>query len=287
MKKLLLSAALLMGAVSMQAQIYTEVEENTYAITCSVEDLKAAYDETHFTQLGNDGMTFADGEVILDNEDFTLTSVKDSYFWIEAGSGKWQDMQKDFPDYTGYVNLGSNLSDRGWELAAESETGMDNPSIFFLSDCWQQWQSILKFTPKKDGKLSFGVYAGDNQRVIGIFREATEEQMNAGDLGGLVAVTNFRNDGENGTVAKAPAYVEGDVKAGNVYGILGGGNKNLALHQIKFVPTGGGTGITNVDAQAEKTVEAYYTLDGTRVSTPAKGIYIVKYSDGTAKKVVK
>ena len=46
MKKLLLSAALLMGAMSMSAQILTEVEEGTYAITSTLEELQAAYDET-------------------------------------------------------------------------------------------------------------------------------------------------------------------------------------------------------------------------------------------------
>ena len=277
MKKLLLSAALLMGAVSMQAQILTEVEENTYAITATLEDLKAAYDESYFTQLGESGITFEDGAVIFENEDLTISSVQRSYWWISGG--KLSNIKADFPNYTGYVNLGSNLADNKWT--------QNTPVVFFLSECWQEWQSILKVVPKKAGKLSFGVYAGDNTRSIGIFNEATEAEMNEGYLGEFKGITDFRNDGENGTVANAPAYVEADVEAGKTYGLLGGGAKNLCLHQIKFVPTGGGTGITNVDAQAEKTVEAYYTLDGTRVSNPVKGIYIVKYSDGTAKKVVK
>ena len=58
MKKLLLSAALLMGAVSMQAQILTEVEENTYAITATLEDLKAAYDTKNGTPTAAAPMVF-------------------------------------------------------------------------------------------------------------------------------------------------------------------------------------------------------------------------------------
>lgn len=41
----------------------------------------------------------------------------------------------------------------------------------------------------------------------------------------------------------------------------------------------------NQDAVAE--VEGYYTLDGVKVQQMTKGIYIVKYADGSAKKVVK
>lgn len=277
MKKLLLSAALLMGAMSMSAQILTEVEEGTYAITSSLEELQAAYDESHFSQLGTAGLNFEDNEVILDNEDLTIYSVKTSYFWLSGG--KLSDIQKDFPNYTGYVNLGSNLADRNWT---------DNPpTLFYLTDAWQQWQSILKVVPKKNGTLSFGVYAGDNTRTIGIFNEATEEDYANEYYGEFKAFTDFRNDGENGTVKNAPAYVETKAEAGRIYGLLGGGATNLCMHQIKFIPDGG-TGITNVEtAKGEKTVEAYYTLDGMRVNEPVKGVYIVKYSDGTAKKIVK
>lgn len=277
MKKLLLSAALLMGAMSMSAQILTEVEEGTYAITSTLEELQAAYDESHFSQLGTSGVNFEDGEVILDNEDLTIYSVKTSYFWITGG--KLGDIQKDFPSYTGYVNLGSNLSDRDWTKTP--------PTVFFLTDCWQEWQSILKVVPKKNGTLSFGVYAGDNSRTIGIFNEATEADYADNYFGEFKGITDFRNDGENGTVKNAPAYVEATVEADRIYGLLGGGAKNLCLHQIKFIPSTG-TGIENIEStEGEKTVEAYYTIDGARVNEPVKGIYIVKYSDGTAKKIVK
>ncbi len=277
MKKLLLSASLIMGAMSLQAQVLTEVEENTYAITATLDELKAAYDESRFTALGDAGLTFEDGEVILDNEDLTIYSVKTSYFWVSGG--KLGDIQKDFPSYTGYVNLGSNLSDRDWSVSA--------PSLFFLADAWQEWQSILKVVPKKNGTLSFGVYAGDNTRTIGIFNEATEADYADNYFGEFKGITDFRNDGENGTVKNAPAYVEATVETGRIYGLLGGGARNLCLHQIKFIPDNG-TGIVNVEAsEGEKTVEAYYTIDGVRVNEPIKGIYIVKYSDGTSKKTVK
>ncbi len=276
MKKLLLSAALLLGVMSAQAQILTEVEEGTYAITATLEELKAAYDASRFTALGDAGITFEDGELIFENDDLAIYSVQTSYFWVSGG--KLGDIKKDFPDYTGYVNLGSNLPDRDWTVTP--------PTIFLLSEAWQEWQSILKVVPKKDGKLSFGVYAGDNSRTIGIFNEAFEEEWDLGYFGEFKAITDFRNDGENGTVKNAPAYVEADVEAGRIYGLLGGGNRNLCLHQIKFIPSEG-TGISNVETEGEKTVETYYTIDGSRVNEPVKGIYIVKYTDGTAKKIVK
>lgn len=276
MKKLLLSASLIMGAMSLQAQVLTEVEENTYAITATLDELKAAYDESHFTQLGDAGVTFEDGEVVFENEDLTISSVQRSYFWVSGG--KLSDIKNDFPNYTGYVNMGSNLPDRDWTVTA--------PTLFVLSDAWSEWQSILKVVPKKDGKLSFGVYAGDNTRSIGIFNEATEEDMNNNYFGEFKAVVDFRNDGENGTVKNAPAYVEADVENGRIYGLMAGGTRNQCLHQIKFVPSGD-TGVTNINVEGEKTIEAYYTLGGVRVNTPAKGVYIVKYSDGTTMKVAK
>lgn len=47
------------------------------------------------------------------------------------------------------------------------------------------------------------------------------------------------------------------------------------------------TGIENVTATGEEAVEvARYALDGTQLSAPAKGINIIKMSDGTTKKVI-
>ena len=51
--------------------------------------------------------------------------------------------------------------------------------------------------------------------------------------------------------------------------------------------TNASTGIVSTTADISKrTVVGYFGLDGTRLQTPRKGINIVKYADGSSKKVV-
>ena len=46
------------------------------------------------------------------------------------------------------------------------------------------------------------------------------------------------------------------------------------------------TGIEGVENDVHKSVAAYYSVDGTLLNAPVKGINIVKYTDGTSKKVI-
>ena len=55
---------------------------------------------------------------------------------------------------------------------------------------------------------------------------------------------------------------------------------------VVFSNEGTTDGIGSVDAAAGKKVEAYYSLSGRRLSVPQKGLNIVKFADGTARKVV-
>ena len=45
------------------------------------------------------------------------------------------------------------------------------------------------------------------------------------------------------------------------------------------------TGISGTSAGAAAAPVAYYTTGGRRVSRPERGIYLVRYSDGTVRKV--
>lgn len=276
MKKILLSAMALMSMAAVQAQdvpyIFTEVEANTYAITMSPEDMAGKYDATWCEAAWNIGVAFPAETVMFENDKLTITAGTNNTP-VYNQNNKISDIQKDFPSYTGYVNLGSNLPDKGW-------TG--DEQIFDLNEWAIGNHGIVVVTPKVDGTLKFGVYAGDNTREIGIYKLDLE---NLEDFG-WVSYEQFRNDGENGTVKNAPFYIEGEVKAGVQYALMAGSNKNLNMHQITFVP-GTGTGIAGVETSAEKSVEAYYTLDGVRLNAPAKGVNIVKYTDGTTVKVVK
>jgi hypothetical protein len=46
------------------------------------------------------------------------------------------------------------------------------------------------------------------------------------------------------------------------------------------------TAVSDATAAAEGEVVAYYTLSGQKVAQPTKGVYVVKYANGTSKKVV-
>ncbi|MCD8290392.1 MAG: hypothetical protein LUC91_02695 [Prevotella sp.] len=47
------------------------------------------------------------------------------------------------------------------------------------------------------------------------------------------------------------------------------------------------TGINAISTDMQdKTVSSYYTIDGKQINAPTKGINIVRYSDGTTKKIM-
>lgn len=177
------------------------------------------------------------------------------------------------------MNAGSTLDQNNWE---EGITIQDIATVKAAN------QGIVAVTPKKAGVLSFGVYAGNNSREIGIYKLATDDEKAEGEFGAMIAMNNFRNDGENGTVENAPAFVEAQVEAGRQYALIAGGNKNLCLHQIKFVAQGGSVdGISSAETTTVKNITAIYTLAGAQVSSLQDGVNIVKYSDGTSAKIVK
>lgn len=249
--------------------ILSEVEPNTFAVTMTQENINDAFEAAWVSAAWNIGVALPTGTVMADNENITIKSAFDGSP-VYTANGKLTEMQKDFPSYTGYINLGSKLSNTDW-------TGEE--LILSASEIGKTGQAVISVTPKTDGVLKFGVYAGDNSRSIGIFRLATEEDIDNDDLGGWVSYYNFRHDGEtaldNGTIPEkgTPAYVEGAVEAGREYLLIGGGATNLTLHQISF--TAGTSGISSVATETTVSNGAIYNLAGQRVSAPVRGqIYI-------------
>lgn len=62
--------------------------------------------------------------------------------------------------------------------------------------------------------------------------------------------------------------------------------QNVAGSKITVVFTTESTGIDGVEAAGSNEEVARYTLDGRKLSAPQKGVNIVKYADGSTKKVV-
>lgn len=282
MKKILLSAiAFVAGLTSVNAQlpqILSKVADGTYAVTMTQEEIAAAFDAQWVTDAWSMGAALPAGTIMYEDEDINIQAAVDKTPVYTSG-GKITQIKEEFPGYTGYVNLGSTLAQNNW---AEDVTIQD------IADAKANNQGIVAVTPKKAGVLSFGVYAGDNSRIIGIYKLATEAEKENDNFGSMIAMNNFRNDGENGTVKNAPAYVEAKVEAGRQYALVGGGSKNLCMHQIKFVAEGGVVdGINAAETSAVKNITAIYTVSGAQVSSLQNGVNIVKYSDGTSVKVVK
>lgn len=276
MKKFFLSAAiLLVGLTTTSAQvpyILSEVADNTYAVTMSQEDITAKFDAAWCAAAWNVGVALPAGTVMFENEEVIIKAGVDNTP-VYTANNKLSQIQKENPGYTGYVNLGSSLAQNNWK---------GDEQILVLSEYAVSNHGIVVVTPKVDGTLRFGVYCGDNSREIGIYKL---DEENLEDYG-WVATNNFRNDGENGTVKNAPAYVEGEVKSGCDYALMAGGNKNLNMHQITFIPAGG-AGLKGAVSSTEKVAVSYYTINGVNMKSPVKGVNIVKYSDGTTAKVIK
>jgi hypothetical protein len=62
--------------------------------------------------------------------------------------------------------------------------------------------------------------------------------------------------------------------------------QNVAGSKITVIFTTEATGIDGVEAAGSNEEVARYTLDGRKLSAPQKGVNIVKYADGSTKKVV-
>jgi hypothetical protein len=69
------------------------------------------------------------------------------------------------------------------------------------------------------------------------------------------------------------------------------GSQSSVSYSIGFVVNGeveddDVTAVSSAAVEAEGEVVGYYTLNGQKVSEPTKGVYVVKYANGTSKKVV-
>lgn len=87
------------------------------------------------------------------------------------------------------------------------------------------------------------------------------------------------------TVKNGKLVVTG-VKAGNTTVTLNFCSNGISTTATVNVKVTQATGITDTQTSADVREMARFTIDGKRISQPQRGINIVKYSDGTVKKVV-
>lgn len=89
----------------------------------------------------------------------------------------------------------------------------------------------------------------------------------------------------NATVKDGKLVVTG-VKAGNTTVTLNFCSNGISTTATVNVTVTQATGITDTQTSADVREVARFTIDGKRINQPQRGINIVKYSDGTVKKVV-
>ena len=87
------------------------------------------------------------------------------------------------------------------------------------------------------------------------------------------------------TVKNGKLVVTG-VKAGNTTVTLNFCSNGISTTATVNVTVTQATGITGTQTSADVREVARFTIDGKRINQPQRGINIVKYSDGTVKKVV-
>lgn len=102
----------------------------------------------------------------------------------------------------------------------------------------------------------------------------------------IKTVKSVRNDNIATATVKDDKLVVTGVKAGNTTVTLNFCSNGISTTATVNVKVTQATGITDTQTSADVREVARFTIDGKRINQPQRGINIVKYSDGTVKKVV-
>ena len=166
-----------------------------------------------------------------------------------------------------------------------------------------------------DGKMRVAVWINKGSRDVYIAKASDCKALRFGtEVIASGYINNQNNDVEEGSPLKGyPKYQENIATKGtegsDAY-VIGAGNQavwvyltfiakanetyyifnkntQIGFSGFEFTPGETSLGINSISNSVEKSVKGYYTLDGAKVNAPVNGITIVKYSDGTAKKVIK
>lgn len=102
----------------------------------------------------------------------------------------------------------------------------------------------------------------------------------------IKTVKSVRNDNIATATVKNGKLVVTGVKAGNTTVTLNFCSNGISTTATVNVTVTQATGITGTQTSADVREIARFTIDGKRINQPQRGVNIVKYSDGTVKKVV-
>lgn len=114
---------------------------------------------------------------------------------------------------------------------------------------------------------------------------------------------NAKNDGtklnlsiSSGTLSKSSVdmvkgawtdYVVNINATGNVKVTFAAQKQRFFLDEVKVIDPSAAAGINDVEIDKATSIVGYYTLDGVKVAAPSRGVYLIRYADGSVKKVMK
>ena len=284
MKKFyLLAFALGAFASSLSAQTSTSALVQQHDTAYVVNSDKAAYTSaTGWEILWDVYAHGTPGATLVDNDKVNMTCGTDVYMHYTDGYHALVAAALGVEDTKGgFINLGSNTAFSN-NLNDSTAAKLSYQAVSELNS---SWQSVVTVTPKVAGKLGMKVFGGDNNRTIFVYKAATEDEMDNDYFGEVVAYKNYKfEDGE--TNPASYAYLKTSVEANRTYWLVGASNKNQALWEIDFVPSGEVNGINAPDASEKAQPAAIYTINGMLVKNLKKGINIVRMNDGSVRKVI-
>lgn len=267
--------------ITMKDYIWEYSTDNITVKAVSTPNLDAAATESWQTKgNGNNESLSIEGGV----EGFTQ--------YVCPKNGNPSLAYKDFYDYNSDQNPTHRVAEKIWTLGC---------GALPVKGCYYE------FTAKTDGTLTAGIWLNKNlaQKTLFVIDETatalpytdiklkgfrqnnTYEKNELGEtVGGFKDFTlneNYLINLESDTNRPFFGLATFDIVAGKKY-LMFSSNSQLGFFGYLFTLK---TGINSIANTAEKSVKGYYTLDGAKVNAPVNGITIVKYSDGTAKKVIK
>lgn len=200
----------------------------------------------------------------------------DAEKWEYAGEGKFRD---DITTY--YADVTQHVYD------VKIERNIDNPNLVRVVNPFANYSGINGFNPAKEhvGKhnhyMIFDISNPDKVRVI---ESPLGIELGRGTMV-LTAVLNNKGEEITGTLTNNsitfPGKGLGVYEAGaytEMYLVNKNGQFKLRLPEMGSVE--------NIDSDSDVEIVDIFDLAGRRLNEPGKGINIIKYSDGTVKKVV-
>ena len=168
-------------------------------------------------------------------------------------------------------------------ITPENKLGIIDFNRFDYGDPWEEFNRIV-WCAQASTEFASGYINGQNNDVaddspLKGYPKYQENIATKGTEGSDAYVIGAGNQ-------PVWVYLTFIAKANETYYIF---NKNtqIGFSGFEFTPGETSLGINSIANSVEKSVKGYYTLDGAKVNAPVNGITIVKYSDGTAKKVIK